>query len=183
LISGNSFVVDSPPDSGGLKGVLLKLNNFGDSLWFRYYHNSSPFDESQLNDIIFTDDGGFVIAGQFYNSSVGYKAWIAQLDSLGCDTPGCHTAGTQELQITNTELQIYPNPTSHYLTLQTKDNNPLPQGKLQIINMQGALQMEQAIPKHQSQLQLNLSHLPAGLYLGRIVSSSGEGGGFRFVKE
>jgi hypothetical protein len=80
-------------------------------------------------------------------------------------------------------LSVFPNPTSNFLKLQTKDNSPLPQGTLQIFNIQGALQMELAIPKHQNQLQLNLSHLPAGLYLGRIVSSTGEGGWFRFVKE
>jgi hypothetical protein len=182
IVCGTSQVVKSGVTTGAeYKGVMMKLSADGDSLWARYYGYGDFKDACQFNDFCLTNDGGFMAVGyysQMFPSPQNSKAWIVKMDSNGY-----YNVGIQQLQLSNTELQIYPNPTTDYLTLQTKDNTPLPQGKLQIINMQGALQMEQAIPKHQNQLQLNLSHLPAGLYLGRIVGSNGERGGFRFVKE
>ena len=186
-ICGTSVLSNpSPWIENSSKGVLLKLNSNGDSLWARWYGYGLFSDDNQFNDFIQTDDGGFLCVGWHEHPVTGVtyqNAWLVKLDSLGCDTPGCHTVGIQQLQLSNTELQIFPNPTTDYITIQTKDSSPLPQGTLQIFNMQGALQMVQAIPKYQNQLQLNLSYLPTGLYVGRIVSSSGEGGGFRFVKE
>ena len=184
VVMGTSRLISS--DRNPYKGVMLKLNSNGDSLWARWYGHGLFTDDNQFNDFVQTDDGGFLCVGWHEHPVTGVtyqNAWLVKLDSLGCDTPGCHTVVIQKLQISKTELQIFPNPTTDYITIKTKDNSSLPKGTLQIFNMQGALQMEHAIPKHQNQLQLNLSYLPTGLYLGRIVGSSGEGGGFRFVKE
>ena len=90
--------------------------------------------------------------------------------------------GIETFKNPQTSYLVFPNPTANYLTIQTKDNTPLPQGTLQIFNMQGVLLMEQAISKSQNQLHLNLSHLPDGLYLGRFASSSGDREGFQIVK-
>jgi hypothetical protein len=184
VVAGNSKLhLLQPQEMVVDKGVILKLSSNGDSLWARTLYYGSFYEETQLHDIVLTKDGGFFVVGHYFTNIDGEKAWIAKLDSFGCDTPGCHTVGIQHIQLSNTELQIFPNPTTESLTLQTKDHSSLPEGRLQIFNMQGALQYEQSIPKYQNQLQLNLSHLPSGLYLGRILSSSGDGGGFRFVKE
>ena len=136
-----------------------------------------------VENLLRFDNGNFLITARRSillqvnpNQTIGFVAWLLNRNG--------ELIQTIELPVKpEINLRFFPNPTTDYLTLQTKDNTSLPQGTLQIFNMQGALQMELAIPKHQSQVQLNLSHLPAGLYLGRIVGRNGDGGGFRFVKE
>ena len=72
----------------------------------------------------------------------------------------------------------------NYLLIEHADEEwdlPIPDYKAELAADQAWTLFDQAMDK--LSLAINLSHLPAGLYLGRIVSSSGEGGGFRFVKE
>lgn len=130
-------------------------------------------------------DGGYLIVGM--TDVVGAGGWFVKTDTMGCALPNCadtlYHIGIETQERGIQQVFVYPNPTRDHLIIRTKDNSALPHGTLQIFNMQGALQKEIAIPKYQSHIQLNLSHLSSGLYLGRIVSNSGEGGGFRFVKE
>ncbi len=156
-------------------GQLLCIQTVGD--------DSSWFDVG----VVYANQGSILVGGRFggnvdFDPGTGTHFLNAATGQAFLAKYTLNT-GIEKFSIRNTGYLVFPNPTTDYLSIQTKDNSPLPQGKLQIFNMQGALQMEHAIPKYQHQLQLNLSHLPAGLYLGRIISSSGEGGGFRFVKE
>ncbi|MBW6474798.1 MAG: T9SS type A sorting domain-containing protein, partial [Anaerolineaceae bacterium] len=79
-------------------------------------------------------------------------------------------------------LKVFPNPAKETITLQTSDGNTLPQGILHIINTQGNSCMAIPLQPGQSSFDVNISQLPAGLYIGRVVTNSGEGGSFRFVK-
>ncbi len=134
------------------------------------------------------NDGGILLVGANLGTHRG--GWFVKTDTLGYSLPhggdtlmhiGIEMYGTHHDLIT--ELFGYPNPVTETFTLRTKNNTPLPQGTLQIFNLHGVLQQEIAMPAYQHQIQLNLSHLPAGLYMGRIVCSGGGGGVFKFVKE
>jgi hypothetical protein len=64
------------------RACLLKINSQGDSLWSHIY---SGFDYgNEVNDIIPTDDSGFLVAGSTWPlNSVGSGIWLFKLDSQG----------------------------------------------------------------------------------------------------
>lgn len=106
------------------KGVILKTNANGDSLWMRQYNNyttgSSP---SNYRETFFgverTLDGGYILCGNVLNQPAA-KAWIVKTDSLGCVNAGCGsiiTSGAEEIENMKSELEIYPNPANDFILL------------------------------------------------------------------
>ncbi|MCB0784064.1 MAG: hypothetical protein KDC02_07555, partial [Flavobacteriales bacterium] len=93
------------------KGLLLRTNSQGDSLWMReyFYYDSLMTDgEGTLRDVQPTPDGGFVAVGAAYGSISGNNppglsqdVWVLKVDSMGCVQPGCHIITGIESQVTN----------------------------------------------------------------------------------
>jgi hypothetical protein len=78
--------------------------------------------------------------------------------------------GIEELQITDYELRIYPNPTTGELTI---DN-----GELTIINVEVFDVYSKKLSSHHlttssSHHQINISHLSAGIYFVKIITEKG----------
>ncbi len=105
----------------GQKGLLLRTNSQGDSLWMRsYYYQDEVISNGQgrFYDVLPTPDGGFIAAGAVYNpvggpNPPGYSqdTWVVKVDADGCIVPGCNGVGITE-QATNLKdaLTIFPNP-------------------------------------------------------------------------
>ncbi len=151
-----------------------------------HYHGWYQLRSETFNMRVAPDDGVMLLG---VDISWWRGGWFVKTDSLGFSLPnggdtlmqvGVETYETPEPKA---GLIAYPNPVRDDLTIKTTDNTTLPQGILQIFNIQGALLLEQAIPMQQKRQTLKLSHLPPGLYLGRIVGNSGETAVFRFAKE
>ena len=108
----------------GQKGLLLRTNSQGDSLWMRsYYYQDEVISNGQgrFYDVLPTPDGGFIAAGAVYNpvqapNPPGYSqdTWVVKVDADGCIVPGCNGVGITE-QATNLKdaLTIFPNPVAH----------------------------------------------------------------------
>ncbi len=79
-------------------------------------------------------------------------------------------------------IQSYPNPATRSITLQASEGNNLPEGILQIYNVQGIKYLEIPLSQHRNRIEVNISTLPTGIFLGRIIGHNGETGVFRFVK-
>ena len=79
-------------------------------------------------------------------------------------------------------IRSYPNPAGHSITLQASEGNDLPEGILQIYSIQGIKHLEVFLPQNKQKLEVDISSLPPGLFLGRIIGRNGESGVFRFVK-
>jgi hypothetical protein len=77
--------------------------------------------------------------------------------------------GVDELPITNYELRIYPNPTTGELRIK---NEELREGNatITIYDMMGCMVYEKhlLIPNSQFVIELNVLHLPAGVYFLRV---------------
>ncbi len=79
-------------------------------------------------------------------------------------------------------IRSYPNPASHSITLQASEGNDLPECILQIYSIQGIKHIEVPMQINLQKLEVDISSLPPGLFLGRIIGRNGESGVFRFVK-
>jgi hypothetical protein len=179
--NGNIVVADQISYSEGANIMKLDSNlQLRWNRWLAYY----PIWKERPYKMRAAHDGGYLIVGMTMVAGAG--GWFVKTDTMGCALPNCadtlYHIGIETIERGRQEVFVYPNPTRDHLNIRTKDNTSLPQGTLLIFNMQGALQKEVAIPAYQNQMQVNLSHLPAGIYLGRIVSTSGDGGTFRIVK-
>ncbi|MFW6020109.1 MAG: T9SS type A sorting domain-containing protein [Bacteroidales bacterium] len=174
FIGGTSFVIhEFAPDTGGYKGVLLKLNSQGDSLWSRYYSTNGLADLNQFNDLILMDDGGFMACGyhQPYPFTYNWGAWLVRMDSMGM-APGAYTVDVEypKKKPENAQIHLYPNPARTQVTI---DLSGLPQPEtyqLGLYNMSGEKVKNMRIRK--SRKQINLEGLEPGLYLYRATTKS-----------
>jgi hypothetical protein len=71
----------------------------------------------------------------------------------------------------NYELQIYPNPTSGQLKI---INGELKIESIQIFNVVGELVFTASESQLSSEMALNISHFPAGIYFVKIYTETGE---------
>ncbi|MBK9275391.1 MAG: T9SS type A sorting domain-containing protein [Flavobacteriales bacterium] len=162
------------------KGLLLRTNSQGDSLWMReyFYYDSLMADgEGTLRDVQPTPDGGFVAVGAAYGSVSGNNppglsqdVWVLKVDSLGCVEPGCDLVTGITAQVTNLKdaLRVWPNPVAGGGSVTV--GIALPEGlrkgalRLSLISADGRLVMEEPLPASASSSSFPISALPAGLY-------------------
>lgn len=156
--------------------LLLRFNLGSQEATYTTFGDGST---ERGGDIINTVDGAFAVVGTKANSQNVF-AYLIKTDNNGCVQPGCMQAvSVQEHLQANLALKIYPNPVVDLLTLETSFEQG--QMQLQISDMQGRVvhSKQQAA---QSQIQLQLSHLPAGMYLLRIQNGQ-QSAWARFVKQ
>ena len=78
--------------------------------------------------------------------------------------------GVNELEITNSELRVFPNPTTGVLNLiqETMNNEQLTMNNVEILDIYGKkLSSNHLIPSSSNHL-INISHLPAGIYFLKV---------------
>jgi len=103
----------------GVKNLLLKLNNQGDSLWHRtYYHPDYSLDSVSFSvvDIHEFEDGRIAVLSMISTPYDWNKIWIYMVDSEGnCLTENCISEGDvvsmNTYEIKYEKLTLYPNPT------------------------------------------------------------------------
>ncbi len=113
-LPNGDIIVSGTAIENSMKGVILKLNSNGDSLWTKTY-NYSPLNsyDCQLNDLIVCDDGGFMGVGFLSDQGgSGWTAWMFKTDSngvVGFENP--KEKGKSE------KLKVWPNPSKDYTTI------------------------------------------------------------------
>ena len=123
---------------------------------------------NKINDIILTDDGGFLTIGFFvdWHPGIMYEdAWIVKTDSLGCDTPGCQIIGIEERVLSMQELEVFPNPFSEIMHVVLPEGYS--GGKLVMYDVQGKKAMETEVPANwgQQNFTLETNLMNPGIYL------------------
>jgi len=124
------------------KGMIMKVNSNGDSLWARWHGHGLFQDDSQIHDVVLTDDGGFLAVGWQWHNNGGLfyqNAWLLKMDSMGCDTAGCDIYDAiAQMQIRpKINMKIYPNPASDYFRISADGVEQLRNLQLIIYDMQG----------------------------------------------
>lgn len=75
----NSTDYDVTRNTGGFGGWLIKMDGSGNKTASSTYGDN--YDEL-VDDVIRTSDGGYIIAGQTYNPSKTYDAWLVKIQPL-----------------------------------------------------------------------------------------------------
>lgn len=157
--------------------LLFRFSSTGQQLGYSNYGGPGMEEGRHL---VKTYDGGFAIAGNNNSSSACVVcSYLVKTDSNGCVQPGCIQAvGIQEHRRDNVNLKLYPSPVVDQLNIES--NFEQGQLQLQISDMQGRTVHSEQQPAN-TEIQLQLSQLPAGMYLLRIQNGQ-QSAWARFVK-
>ena len=114
------------------------------------------------NQLLVAAHNPYAIEGQITMVPVSYKSWQGSITLTGREIALCQ----YDLSLLATEspalpdLKVYPNPAQNQLTVET-----IRPGPVQLIDLQGRILRR--IPNISGSLRLDISTLPAGLYLIR----------------
>lgn len=168
LSDGNIIVSGTVKENGSHKAAILKLNSNGDSLWSKtYFFGNTTTSDCQVNDLVITEDGGFMGVGYYSPHSSNMTAWIFKTDSngiiTGLDKPKPEQPGQN--------IKLYPNPASDCITFEweTSEN---PNGKLEIYNAVGSLMKIHNITTKKHIIKIN--DLTAGIYFYRLKEENND---------
>ena len=156
--------------TNSVKGYIHRLDENGDSLWYREFGSSNY---SDFWDIKTTSDGGYIMCGQTggCNNNGGTCFWLVKTDSLGLLVTGIE----EETIFKTATLSVYPNPTTTYCTLtatvpQTNHTGAGKKGaSIILFDMRGKQLLEQPLQIGSNTVQLNLTNYAAGTYLAVLV--------------
>lgn len=159
-----------------VKGWLLKVNNFGDSLWCRYYaYYNNQYCENYLHDVYHTSNNGFLLGGGAIKSTTPgeqEKIWVVKVDSNGCLEPGCDpTVQTEQLALQDKfEFKVFPNPASSTIIFSMPTFVSTQNTEIRIYNINGIIIENIALIPQKSSYQVNLSEkYYNGIYFVTLV--------------
>lgn len=153
---------------GAFQGWLLKINYWGDSIWYREYNHYQNLNSSnKISDFSFDSNGSIITSGESYRFIPGYpqEIWLQKLDSSGCVYFNCDPTVRiySDDKILSDIPNIFPNPVIDKLRIQF--NNDIHCRKLQIYNSDGVKIKEALINMHDEEIVVEASHWTAGLYI------------------
>jgi hypothetical protein len=167
-------------------GWLLRLNNDGDSLWFRKYTYSEehPYYYNGIHDVSLCEDGGFIATGEVWDNPPNslQRIWILKVDSLGCDTAGCDTTvGVKEHggmgAWEHRGMVVWPNPACGVLSVKVLGFGSGKDLKLDIYDIFGSTAPANLISSPQigggreegmEGWMVDVMELPPGIYLAVV---------------
>ncbi|RMG88838.1 MAG: T9SS C-terminal target domain-containing protein, partial [Bacteroidetes bacterium] len=159
-------------------GVISKLTPEGDLIWHRKYTNA-PMNvhEDIFWNVIPTSDGGILCVGTTRDSITHQDVWVVKLDEYGCLEPGCEVIdATQETNIPQSDLSVFPNPTDGIVNIELKDKSDWFK-QIQILSLSGQLLDDvQFLPTYRTGIfTTNLGKYAPGVYLVRVRTNKGIG--------
>lgn len=132
---------------------MFELDSLGNMLWQNCYGDNSL---DLAYSIAPTHDGGYIAGGQTLYSSTSLTGnhgaediWVLKLNPAGVNTPF--------LAENKSQIAVFPNPASNYLSIKNTSNNPVP---YEIIDLHG-----RSIQKSNIMGSIDISFLQAGLYV------------------
>lgn len=189
IVNGWSEVIDSTIPFVYYPGWILKLNQNGDSLWFRDYHHFDSLNaKNYIYDVIHTSDNGYIAIGQSNEAFTQSNMWVIKLDSMGCDTPGCATGvfvdefspsrgGWGEV------LTVFPNPTNEDINIKGWEQYTKGVKLISVFDIYGRKVKEITIPKNNKSLSIDVQSWPPGLYFLRLAINGKAVGNGKVVVE
>jgi len=163
-----------PLGSRPFLGSMFKVDLLGDLLWYRQYRKlDGDRSGDALRGVCPTTDGGYVAVGNLYPQipDVGSQdVWVIKVDSMGCINFDDCWVGEKELPMPHNEtemLRVHPNPAKDKIQLNFgSDELHLPK-TLHLYDGFGRLQ--RTVELTPGQEEANISGLPPGLYVGKVI--------------
>ncbi len=146
---------------------IQKVDAQGNLIWQNSF-NGIGSRVDFFENVIETYDGGLLVNGSTNEGTAGgQNLWLVKLDSMGCLEPDCWV-GVEQADANTLGVAVYPNPATDWLNLKYDNTRKI---TLEIFNLSGqtVLQHQHMAPKE----SIEISHLPAGLYLLRFVDEFG----------
>lgn len=171
---------------GHMRGFVMKLNEYGDQIWYNEYvvvepESGDQFILDRITDIQTTLDGGVIVGGAHQNFNTGdpQQSWLLKLDGCGDEEwLGCEPIVNVREEAKTMFVSVWPNPTSNYLVLECLDLQTA-----RIYATDAKLVYEEQNANRHSQVSLDVSVLAPGVYVLTCVNSSGFEKSMKFVKE
>jgi len=154
---------------------LNKLNANLELAWQRFYGGDANY---QLIDLVATQDGGCLMAGNFYNYT--NQSYERDIYLLKVDEDGLVTATGEELpNITAQDAIVYPNPGNEYFNIQS---GPQINGALfELFDMNGNLVLSTLLDERLE--NISTIKLSTGTYPYRITFQNKIVGSGKWVRE
>ncbi len=165
-LPNGDIIVSGTADRYGHDAVILKLNSNGDSLWCKSYDfNPDPYD-CQLNDLIITDDGGFMGVGFWSDQSgPGWTAWMFKTDANGVIGWESHKPNGE-----SEKFKVRPNPAREFVIIEY-DSPTKAVLDLTIYNSVGKMVKSYRLSENQAQNRINISDMRSGIYFCKITKN------------
>ena len=159
------------------RGVILKTDINGDSLWLRSLIHPSISNVGSLGILWAIDTAvhnGFICAGvvtPLMPDTGSVDVWVIKVDEFGCDTLGCQFVSVEENESEKEFVKVYPNPTNSELKLEM-DEQFFQEGEYsyELFDFTGKNLMQQEI-LYQTQT-FSLNKCSSGIYF-LIISKNG----------
>jgi hypothetical protein len=160
---GLTFTEDE--NNGGYIGCYSPT---GEVIWQRRYNYNE--DTDFFTNVIETSDGGLLINGSADDGfeGGGSNLWLVKLDSMGCLEPNCWV-GLEGVEPNNLGISLFPNPANDWLNF--KLQNTTIAVTLELFSIAGQRVMNAKLTAPLEAIQV--SHLPAGLYLAEFTLEDG----------
>lgn len=167
---------------------IICTDSAGDSLWYREYSLlNGEYSTNFLYDVVQTNDSGFVACGYVhpvYPDTGTQDTWIIKVDSIGCESPEYCWTGIKEPEIKPVEigkLIAYPNPANNHITFEIGGEEWNSGSQIDIYNIFGSEMAHEILWVNTRCWTLDVSALPPGIYVARILSPEGEVRSVKFV--
>lgn len=160
-------VFENPSYFDHSRGWICKIDEDGDSLWWREYkHYTDPeWHGNVLYDLHLTSDGGYIAIGKT-ETVWETNTWVMKVDSFGCDTPDCQLVKVEELtDVIEETLMIYPNPANSEIQLDIRYSLLDTRYSIFIYDLYGRKQDEFLVPTGQEKIRVDVSSYHTGIYI------------------
>ena len=156
-------------------GWMLKTTADGDSLWYREYAIcDADMSYNWLLDVIETPDNGYLACGVVYPSppdTGSQDGWVIKVDSLGCEAPGeCWVGVKPENKLITNSFDIFPNPAGQQTNIQLRITNYELRIRIRLYDLFGREVKSVTLFPGQMDYRMDVSGLPAGLYMTIVAS-------------
>ncbi len=157
---------------------IMRLDREGKEIWSTQaalFPDSLPirFMQQDLHQVVELSSGSIVASGNFEwrTGSRDERGFLLKVDKNGCwDTIPCRPITSNiEIGVRKGEVQVYPNPTSDTFGVYFSDVQGV---DIQLFNAAGQLVLRQA--DLESSKQIEVGHLPMGLYFYQIQDREGQ---------
>lgn len=155
---------------------ILRTDSAGNEKWYREYTLlNGPDSPNLLQNIVQTNDGGFAACGFVVPAQPDtgtQDSWVIKVDSLGCESLSYCWVGQDEIMVKTftpgKPFVVFPNPSDERLTVEFHHN---PDGaEIGLYDLFGRCLIRLHHPKNTQRALLDVSHLPPGVYLLRVVT-------------
>ncbi len=155
---------------------ILRTDSAGNEKWYREYAGlNGNNSHNYLFNVIPVSDGGFAACGWVLPMAPDtgtQDSWVIKVDSLGCVSQGSCWVGQEEIMVKTftpgKPFVVFPNPSDERLTVEFHHN---PDGaEIGLYDLLGRCLIRLHHPKNTQRALLDVSHLPPGVYLLRVVT-------------